>query len=103
MMAAAPIFAFLADAIGGFPNEQLHAVAAFLLILLLGVVMGIGVAGFILVMYSLRKGRMSDRGGLLGVEALGRDRRSASALLGLPNRWLAIRSGNPYVVQAALG
>jgi hypothetical protein len=101
MMASAPIFAFLADAIAGFPNEQLHAVAAFLLILLLGVVMGIGVAGFVLVMYSLRK-RGADQG-LFGLEGFGRDRRSDSALLGLPNRWLAIRSGNPYVVQAALG
>ncbi|HMJ66007.1 MAG TPA: hypothetical protein VK615_11710 [Candidatus Binatia bacterium] len=103
MMVPASIFVFLADAMAGFSNEQLHAVAAFLLILLLGVVMGIGVAGFVLVMYSLRKRGSSETSSLFGLEALGRDRRSASALLGLPNRWLAIRSGNPYVVQAALG
>lgn len=97
------MFAILAEAAARFSNEQGHAVIVGLFLLLLGLVMGIGVAGFILVIYSVRKGRLTDRNGMFGLEALGRDRRSASALLGLPNRWLAIRSGNPYVVQAALG
>ena len=94
------MFAVLAETTARFP-EQGHTLIVGLFLLLLGLVMGIGVAGFVLVIYSLRKGKLAEGGG--GMFGMERDRRSASALLGLPNRWLAIRSGNPYVVQAALG
>lgn len=93
------MFAVLAETTVWFP-EQGHTLIVGLILLLLGVVMGIGVAGFVLVIYSLRKGKLAERNRLFRID---RERRSASALLGLPNRWLAIRSGNPYVVQAALG
>jgi hypothetical protein len=99
MMVSAPMFAVLAEAAIRLP-EQGHTLIVGLILLLLGVVMGIGVAGFLLVICSLRKGKLAERSRIFGLE---RERRSASALLGLPNRWLAIRSGNPYVVQAALG
>jgi hypothetical protein len=98
MMVSAPMFAVLAQVTGRFP-EQGHTLIVGLILLLLGLVMGIGVAGFVLVIYSLRRRKLGEPG-MFGIE---RERRSASALLGLPNRWLAIRSGNPYVVQAALG
>jgi hypothetical protein len=99
MMVSAPMFAAFAEAAIRLP-EQGHTLIVGLILLLLGVVMGIGVAGFLLVICSLRKGKLAERSRIFGLE---RERRSASALLGLPNRWLAIRSGNPYVVQAALG
>jgi hypothetical protein len=97
------MFAVLAETAARLTNEQEHAVIIGVILLVLGLVMGIGVASFIFIIYTLRKGRLAERNGLFNIEGLGRDRRSASALLGLPNRWLAIRSGNPYVVQAALG
>jgi hypothetical protein len=103
MMAPACMFAFLLDASPRLSLEQGHALIAFLLILLLGVVMGIGVLGFVLVLYSLRRGRWGDGKGFFAAESSPGERRSAAALLGLPTRWLAVRSGNPYVVQAALG
>ena len=53
-MVPAPMFAVLAEATARFP-EQGHTLIVGLFLLLLGLVMGIGVAGFVLVIYSLRK------------------------------------------------
>jgi hypothetical protein len=102
MTAPAPIAAFLAEATVGVSSDQGHTIMALLLMLVFGVVIGIGIVTVWLVLHSWRKGR-SGGSGIFGIEGYARDRRSAAALLGLPNRWLAIRSGNPYVVQAALG
>lgn len=96
------MLAFLADPTARLSLEQGHALIALLLILLLGVVMGVGVLGFILVIYSLRRGHFKDAGRFFGLDQVARER-SAAVLVSLPTRWLAVRSGNPYVVQAALG
>src|SRR5688572_32655484 len=77
MMVPAPMFAVLAENTARFP-EQGHTLIVGLFLLLLGLVMGIGVAGFVLVIYSLRKGKLAERGG--GMPGIERDRRSASAL-----------------------
>ncbi|MCI0745151.1 MAG: hypothetical protein L0Y58_07080 [Verrucomicrobia subdivision 3 bacterium] len=101
MMAATSIGAVLADASAAVSADQYQGLIVCLIILVFGVVLGIGIVCCWLALHSVRRNRSLDRGGLF--EAPARDRRSAAALLGLPNRWLAIRSGNPYVVQAALG
>jgi hypothetical protein len=96
------MFAFLAQAAAQGSGDHGHAMMALLLMLVFGIVIGIGIVAVWLVLHSWHKGRGVGVG-IFGGDAYARDRRSASALLGLPNRWLAIRSGNPYVVQAALG
>ena len=101
MTVVAPIFAFLAETTARVSNDPGHAIIALLLMLVFGVVIGIGIVTVWLVLHSSHKGRGLP--GIFGTDSYARDRRSASALLGLPTRWLAIRSGNPYVVQAALG
>jgi len=101
MTVSAPIFAFLAETTARVSSESGHAIIALLLMLVFGVVIGIGIVTVWLVLHSSHRGRALA--GIFGSDSYARDRRSASALLGLPTRWLAIRSGNPYVVQAALG
>lgn len=95
------MFAFLAETTARVSSEPEHAVIALLLMLVFGVVIGIGIVAVWLMLHTARTGHPSQ--GFFGTDIYVRDRRSASALLGLPTRWLAIRSGNPYVVQAALG
>ena len=76
---------------------------AALLLLLLGVALGIGVTCLLMVVHFLRKGRLVNRP-VLRKSGLGaRELRLRAPVLGGPGRWLAVRSGNPQLVQAALG
>lgn len=103
MTATVFIAARLGEAMGGLPLKDGDLIAA-LLLLVLGIAMGIGVTCLLMVVHFLRKGRLVNRPvPSRRIELLARERRSAAPLFNLPARWLAIRSGNPQLVQAALG
>ena len=76
---------------------------AFLLILVLGIALGIGITCLLVVVNFLRRGRQPGRRPLRRRELPHPERRYTSAMLNVPSRWLAIKSGNPQLVQAALG
>ena len=78
-------------------------IIAFLLILVLGIALGIGITCLLVVVNFLRRGRDPVRRPLRRRELPHPERRYSSAMLNIPNRWLAIKSGNPQLVQAALG
>src|SRR5947209_6679864 len=84
--------------VSGF--QQTDLVAAMLL-LVLGMALGIGLVCLLIVLHYMRTGRLSAHRAL-HIGAADPDRRSPVSLFSMPSRWLAIRSGNPYVVQAAL-
>ena len=78
-------------------------IIAFLLILVLGIALGIGITCLLVVVNFLRRGRDPVRRPLRRRELPHPERRYTSAMLNVPSRWLAIKSGNPQLVQAALG
>jgi hypothetical protein len=92
----------LGEAAPGISGWHESDIIAALLILVLGVALGVGLVCLLLVLHYLRGGRLAARrpwpAMLEPVE-----RRFHASIFSMPPRWLAIRSGNPYVVQAALG
>lgn len=87
---------------GGLPLKEGDLIAA-LLLLVLGIALGIGVSCLLMVIHFLRKGRLAERPTHRGrPESLMRERRLHAPIFNVPSRWLAIRSGNPQLVQAAL-
>src|SRR3954466_4274567 len=103
MTVATRISSFVAEASSSALAWQQTDIVAGMLLLVLGMALGIGLVCLLLVLHYMRSGRLSSRQPLLaaGVEFF--DRRNVGSLFTTPPRWLAIRSGNPYVVQAALG
>jgi hypothetical protein len=92
----------LADVTGSISLKNSELVTA-LLILVLGIAMGIGLTCLLMVVHFLRKGRLVARNASRRGEWSGRERRYHGPLFQCPARWLAVRSGNPLLVQAALG
>lgn len=92
----------IGEASPGVAAWQENDIVAALLILVLGMALGIGLICFLLVLHYMRSGRLSGRNGWLPLPDLS-DRRAQTSIYSSPQRWLAVRSGNPYVVQAALG
>jgi hypothetical protein len=88
------------EAVGGIPLKDGDLIAA-LLLLVLGIALGIGVTCLLMVVHFLRKGRLMNSPAIRRTDH-GRERRLATPIFNLPTRWLAIRSGNPHLVQAAL-
>ena len=103
MSATVPVAGLLAEAVGGFPAMRDGDLIAALLLLLLGVALGIGVTCLLMVVHFLRKGRLVKRLPARKIDLQARERRLHAPIFNLPSRWLAIRSGNPQLVQAALG
>ena len=93
----------LGNTAGGLPNFGGNDLIAVLLILVVGIAMGMCVTGMILMVHSLRKSRLASRRLPRRREFNPRERRFHAPLFPVPSRWLAIRSGNPQLVQAALG
>ena len=105
MIATVSISAVLADAGGKLSSikwQESDLIAA-MLILVLGVVLGIGVTCLLLVLHFLRKNRTINRPMSRRPEFFPRERRYHAPVFNLPARWLAVRSANPMLVQAALG
>ena len=95
--------AILGETVGSMPELKEGDLIAALLILLLGIALGIGVACLLMVVHFLRKGRTASRPLLRRVEFPAGERRLHAPMFQVPSRWLAVRSGNPHWVQAALG
>jgi hypothetical protein len=57
----------------------------------------------LIVVHSLRRGRLASRMALRRSEFGVRERRFHPAAFAMPCRWLAIKGGNVHVVQAAIG
>ena len=91
----------LGDA-GSALSKDSELVAA-LLLLVLGIALGIGLTCLLMVVHFLRKGRLVNSLPGRRKETLPRERRFHAPLFHAPTRWLAVRSGNPHLVQAALG
>src|SRR5438552_3071872 len=103
MTAVAGICTFFADASPTISGWQENDIIAALLILVLGMALGIGLVCLLLVLHYMRGGRLAARRGLPMTNLHGNEKRLDPSTYLLPQRWLAIRSGNPRVVQAALG
>jgi hypothetical protein len=100
MTATVFMAALLGEAVGGIPLKDGDLIAA-LLLLVLGIALGIGVTCLLMVVHFLRKGRLLNPPAIRRTDR-GRERRLPTPIFNLPTRWLAIRSGNPHLVQAAL-
>lgn len=96
------MMAVLGDTAGALSTLDQNSVIAFLLCVLLGIVLGVVLVFGFLMMSALRHDRSPTRRLPRHSEFL-RDRRAAPAPAFVPGRWLAIKSANPQVVQAALG
>jgi len=92
----------LAEAAGVAAWQENDIIAA-LLILVLGMALGIGLICFLLVLHYMRTGRLGARQGAWAALPETVDRRLHHSIFSAPSRWLAVKSGNPYVIQAALG
>jgi hypothetical protein len=104
MTATATMTALLGDVSGGISAWKDSDLIAALLILVLGMALGMGVTCLLLVVHFLRKGRIATSGRIARKpDFFPRERRFYSSLYHLPSRWLAIRTNNPHLVQAALG
>jgi len=103
MTVTVPMTGLLAEAVGGLSTMKDGDLIAALLLLVLGVALGIGVTCLLMVVHFLRKGRLANRLPPRKIDLLARERRLHAPIFNLPGRWLAIRSGNPQLVQAALG
>jgi hypothetical protein len=68
-----------------------------------GIVLGMLLVFSVLMVHALRKERLTTRRLPRHSEFLRGARRSTAGLFSAPTRWLAIKSGNPQLVQAALG
>ena len=102
MTATVSMIAMFGDAVGGVPLKDGDLIAA-LLLMLLGIALGIGVTCLVMVVHFLRKGRLDSRSVPRRVDMMTRERRLHAPIFNVPSRWLAVRSGNPLLVQAALG
>jgi hypothetical protein len=103
MSATVSVTALLGEAVGGWPAMRDGDLITALLLLVLGTALGIGVTCLLMVVHFLRKGRLVSRRPVRKMDFLARERRLHTPVFHLPSRWLAIRSGNPQLVQAALG
>ncbi|HXG46204.1 MAG TPA: hypothetical protein VNO52_01150 [Methylomirabilota bacterium] len=95
--------ALLASAAGGLPEWQDGDLIAWLLILLLGVALGIGIAGLLLVVHFARQGRPLPQRRLRRAELVSAATRRTGSAVPMPTRWLAVQSTNAALVQDALG
>jgi hypothetical protein len=89
-----------ADVLPGFKDND---IIAALLILVLGVVLVLALMCLLLVVQFLRKGRWPTRRLPRHSEFITSERRSPAPMFTGPIRWIAVRGGNPFLVQAALG
>ena len=97
------MFSMLGDTAAALPAWRDNDLTTILLILVLGIALGVGLICLLLVLHSLRSGRMAYRRNALNPEILRPERKFHPPIFSTPNRWLAIKCGNPFVVQAALG
>jgi hypothetical protein len=102
MSAGISVAALLGET-GGLHSIRDGDLIAALLLLVLGIALGIGVTCLLVVVHFLRKGRLGSRPVHRKANLLARERRLHAPIFNVPNRWLAVRSGNPQLVQAALG
>lgn len=102
MTATVATTSMLGEAVAGIPLKDGDLIAA-LLLMVLGIALGIGVTCLVMVVHFLRKGRLAQRPRPRRAEYFARDRRFHAPIFNVPSRWLAIRSGNPHLVLAALG
>jgi hypothetical protein len=103
MSASVSMTALLGDAAGGLSAMREGDLIAALLLVLLGIALGIGVTCLLMVVHFLKKGRLANRPRLRSMNLIARERRLHAPIFNVPGRWLAVRSGNPQLVQAALG
>ncbi len=101
---AEPLFMFATwDNTAGVLSTQLgNNLMPLLLMLLIGIVLG-GLIGGLLALHLWRRDRLTTRRPARRPEYSLRERKSSSPLVPAPTRWLAVRTGNPYLVQVALG
>jgi hypothetical protein len=97
------MLAFFGGAPGSLPAWRDNELIAALLILVLGIALGIVAACLCLVAHSLRSGRLVGYRSAWRMDPRLRDRRFHPTVFELPPRWMAIRTGNPRLVQVALG
>jgi len=103
MLANLPICTLIADTAGGVASMNSGDLIAALLLLVLGVALGVGITCLLTVLHFMRKGRLLPRQVIRRRANLPSEHRLVVApSFNLPTRWLAIRSGNPQLVQAAL-
>lgn len=103
MIASGSMIAIAGETAGAMHDLKEMDVFAALLILVLGIVLGVGVACLLMVVHFLRKGRVAGRSMPRRLDLASRERQPHSPIFHIPSRWLAVRSGNPQWVQAALG
>jgi hypothetical protein len=103
MIASPCIPLIIAETATGVGGWQENDIIAALLILVLGMALGIGLICFLLVLHYMRTGRLGSRQGAWPAVPEAGERRYQTSIFSAPPRWLAVKSGNPYVVQAALG
>ncbi len=102
MTAQACICTFLGEVATGVSGWQENDIIAALLILVLGMALGVGLICLLLVLHSVRTGRLAARHIVWASLTDRTEARLHSSIFSTPSRWLAVRSGNPQVVQAAL-
>jgi len=102
MTAVVSMFGMAGDAVGSLHALRENSLIVALLILVLGFALGIGFTCLFLVVHFSRKAQLAVREPRWKPE-LTRERRFAPQIFPAPSRWLAIKSGHPHVVQAALG
>ncbi len=88
---------------GGLSVGNGSDLIATLLILVLGMALGVGLICLLLVVHFLRAGHNVSQRGTRHTEPWPRDRKLPAPFHTTPCRWLAIKSGNPRLVQTALG
>jgi hypothetical protein len=103
MKAFASISALLGDAGGALSGLSENEVMPVLILLLTGAVMGGFLCLGLLVLHFQRRDRLATRRLTRHSEPQRGERRVGGGLFQVPTRWLAIRSANPHLVQAALG
>jgi hypothetical protein len=102
MKTSAAMLAILGNASGALSPGQGNDLIILLLILVLGVTLGMGLACLFVVLHFARRGRESDAAGGGGPDLWARPRKHQFPLFVGAGRWLAIRHSHPYMVQAAL-
>lgn len=102
MRALASMSVVLGDITPGMSGWQQNDIVAALLILVLGMALGIGVVCLLLVLHYMRGGQLTIRRASWPLSGDVGERRIDHPFLFMPQRWLAIRSGNLNVIQTAL-
>jgi hypothetical protein len=95
--------ALLGDTAVALPPWGGNDIIAVLLILVLGIALGMCLTGLLLVVHFLRNGRLASRRLPRHRQFIQRERRFQAHVFNVPSRWLAVKSANPHLVQAALG